>query len=90
MIIGLLLELLLSLFNVLTVGIKVVGVPADVGMAFAEAIEYMLFGLSLLGHYIDVPFMMTLFGIVIGMDVAFGLYDFVMWVLKKIPMLGIE
>ena len=66
MIIGLLLELLLGLFSVLTVGIQVAQLPSDTAQAFGDAIQYMVFGLSLLGHYIDVPYMMTLFGIVLG------------------------
>lgn len=90
MIIGLLLELVLGLFSVLTIGISVAPVPAEVLETMTDVILYLSFGVSFLGNYIDVPFFLTLFGIILGMDIAFGLYDFVMWVLKKIPMLGVE
>ena len=32
----------------------------------------------------------TLFGIVVAIEVGIKIYHFVMWVLKKIPMLGVS
>lgn len=90
MIIGLLLELVLALFNILTSGLNIVSFPTPVLDLLYDVVSYLTFGLSFLNNYIDVPYFMSLFGIVVGMDVAFGIYDFVMWVLKKIPMLGVE
>lgn len=90
MIIGLLLELIYALFYALTAAISIGSAPVQLGETLAAATQYMFFGLTFLNNYVDVPYMLTLFGIVLAMDAAFGIYDFVMWVLKKIPMVGIE
>lgn len=90
MIIGLLLELMLGLFSVLTAGISIMQVPVEALQAGHTALEYMVFGLQFLNNYVDVPFLMTLFSVILGVDTGFMIYRFCMWVTKKVPMIGIE
>ena len=90
MIIKLLMDLLYSVFSVLTLPIKIPGMPDSVREFVAVSIDYISTGISLLGNFVDIGFLLILFGIIIAVDVGILLYKLVMWVLKKIPMLGIE
>lgn len=90
MIIKGLMTLLYNVFSALTSAINIPQLPEEVHTFLSEFLEYMNTGLQILAVYTHLEYLVTLIGIVVLIDVALLLYHFVMWVLKKIPMLGIE
>lgn len=52
--------------------------------------SYLVAGAGILANYTPLAYLVTLFFIVIAVDVAVSLYHFVMWILRKIPFTGIS
>lgn len=90
MIIKALIELIIGVFRVLTLPISIPSMPDGVKEFIATALDYMTTGIAVLSNYCDINYLLVLFGVVIAVDVGISLYRLVMWVLRKIPMLGIE
>lgn len=90
MVIEALMNLLLKLFSVLTSAINIPALPEQVNTFMAEALGYIRTGVQLLGCFTNIEYLLILFGLIIAIDVGIAVYHFVMWVLKKIPMLGIS
>lgn len=90
MIIEALLDLLFNIFKLLTAMINIPQLPSKVMEILDTLFGYIQAGLSVLANFIDLDFALLLFGIVIAVDIGVSIYHFVMWVLKKIPMLGIK
>lgn len=63
----------------------------DSFMSYVDiALDYLESGMHLLGNYVDLSYMVLLLEIFISLWLAFELYKFVMWVLRKIPILNIK
>lgn len=90
MIIEALLTLLYNVFALLTSPISIPQLPDTISQVMTDALEWVTVGLQIMGAYTHESYLLTLFGIVVAVDVGVMLYKFVMWVLKKIPMLGIK
>lgn len=52
--------------------------------------DYIKLGLSLLANYVDLNYLLTLLSLYITLVLVMETYKFFMWVLKKIPLLGIK
>ena len=85
-----LLNVLYSVFSLLTAPINIPSLPDSVSSAIAGILDYFSLGWSILNNYFDMGYLAILFGLVIAVDLGLYLYYFVMWILKKIPVLGIE
>ncbi len=90
MIIEALMKLLLKVFGLLTAAIHIPSLPDSVSDFMQQALGYIKTGLQLLAVYTNLEYLLVLFGIIIAIDVGIAIYHFVMWVLRKIPMLGIS
>lgn len=90
MIIEALLNVLYNVFSALTSAISIPALPDDVSTYFSTALSYLKTGIQILSAFTPLSYLLTLFGIVVALEVGLKLYHFVMWVLKKIPMLGIS
>lgn len=90
MIIETLMNILFKVFKLLTTPINIPSLPDSVSDFMTEVLGYLKTGLQLLACYTDVNYLLILFGIIIAIDVGIALYHFVMWILRKIPMLGIS
>lgn len=90
MIIEYLMNLLLKLFSLLTSAINIPRLPEQVASFMEQALGYIQTGVQLLACYTNLEYLLVLFGLIIGIDVGIAIYHFVMWVLRKIPMLGIS
>ena len=90
MIIESLMNLLLKLFGMLTAAINIPVLPDSVSTFMTDALSYIKTGLQLLAVYTNLEYLLILFGLIIAIDVGIAVYHFVMWVLRKIPMLGIS
>lgn len=89
MIIELLLSFILRILNILLV-FEIPMLPQEVYGYFDTFFTYLESGASVLANYVPLSYLLTLFGIIVAIDGGILLYKFVMWILKKIPMLGIE
>ena len=85
-----LLELIYNVFDLLTSAISIPNLPDSLSDIITTVCTYLRDGLALLNNYCDVSFLLVLFGVVLAVDVGLILYKFVMWVLKKIPLLNIK
>ena len=90
MIIEGLLNVLYNVFSALTSAIDIPAMPADVSSYISTFTSYIKTGLQILAVYTPLQYMLTLFGIVIAIELGLKIYHFVMWVIKKIPMLGVS
>ncbi|MBQ8239825.1 MAG: hypothetical protein IJZ38_03145 [Bacteroides sp.] len=90
MIIKALMDLIYNLFVLLTSPISIPGLPDEVSGFISYALEYIRLGIGLLANWTDIGYLLVLFGIVVAVDVGVLLYKLVMWVIAKIPMIGIE
>lgn len=52
--------------------------------------DYMVGATGIVANYTPLSYLLVLFGVILAVDVALLLYHFIMWILRKIPMLGIE
>lgn len=90
MIVLALMELVYGLFEILTSPISIPALPDDMVFILLTATNYLKIGASIIMNYTHYSYLITLLGIIIAVDAGLLIYKFVMWVIKKIPMLGIE
>ena len=90
MLIKLLIDFIVNTFDFLTKNISIPSFPDETVEAIDSAIAYVVDGLGVLDNYIDVSFCLTLFGVYLAVEVALNVYYFIMWILKKVPFIGVE
>ena len=90
MIIKLLLDLVYSIFNVLTLPINIPDLPTDINTVIATIIEYVGTGLAIFKNYTHLSYLLILFGVIVAVDVGVWLYKLVMFFVRKIPMLNVR
>lgn len=64
--------------------------PADFMGYIDTFISYLETGVKILGNYIDLPYLIMLFEIFVALWLAFELYKFVMWFLRKVPFISVK
>lgn len=90
MIIEMLLNALYGVFKVLTTPINIPDFPEQ-GLEYVnQFFDYLEMGAGILANYTPLGYLMILFGVLIAVDVGILLYHFVMWIIRKIPMLGMS
>lgn len=89
MIVQLLAELIYGLMNVLLI-LDIPDIPPEVANYINSFFDYLSAGVGILANYVPLGYLLTLFGIILAVDVGITLYHFIMWVLKKIPMIGVS
>lgn len=89
MIIQLLLTLIYNIFNLLLV-IEIPSLPDAVQTYINSLFDYLVAGASILANYTPLGYLLTLFGIIVAIDIGINVYKFIMWILKKIPMIGVS
>lgn len=90
MIIEALMQVVYVLFELLTVPISIPSLPDGIQSVMDQAFSYLEAGMGILANYTDLGYLLTLFGIIIAVDVGVLLYKLVMWIIRKIPMLGMS
>lgn len=90
MIVSAISELLLSIFTLLTTPINIPSLPENVSEIMAQYLDYLKVGIEFVSSYTHMGYLLTLFGIIIAVDIGMMLYKFIMWVLRKIPMIGLS
>lgn len=89
MIIEMLLNAIYNIMSVLLI-LDIPQMPETVNGYIETAFEYIVAGGGLLANYVPLPYLIVLFGILLAVDAGILVYHFVMWILKKIPMLGLS
>lgn len=90
MIIKALIDIIYNVFSLLTTPINIPSMPEGVQDALNSFLEWMTVGLQLLANYTHLGYLVSLFGIVIAVDLGITIYKLVMWVLRKIPVIGVS
>lgn len=90
MIIELFLEVLYNIFNLLTSAINIPQLPSGISNFLNQAFEYIGAGVGILANYCNITYLISLLGIIIGIDIGIAVYHFVMWVIRKIPVASIS
>lgn len=89
MIIEMLLDAFYNIMSTMLI-LDIPSMPAEAMEYINTAFEYLVAGAGILANYTPLTYLMVLFGVLLAVDVGIVLYHFIMWVIKKIPMLGIE
>lgn len=90
MIVSALLDLI---YNVISTLLSIIDLPdlPDTAKSYIEQFKGILSdGVAIFGVYFDLQYIKILFTIFITVTLAIEVYHLVMWVIKKIPMLGIK
>lgn len=90
MIIELLLTAFYNIISLLFSPINIPRIPDDVFSYIETFISYIATGKAILSQFVPIDYFLILFGIVVVIESAILIYHFVMWILKKIPMVGIK
>lgn len=90
MIIKLLIDIIYGVFWTLTLPISIPSMPDEVKQVMATALDYITSGIGIVSQFFDLNYLFMLFGLIMIVDVGMLVYKLVMWVLRKIPMLGID
>lgn len=89
MIIEALLDTLYNIMDVLMV-LNIPSLPDEVYGYIDTAFTYIVSAGGILANYAPLSYLMVLFGVLLAVDAGIMLYHFIMWVVRKIPMLGIQ
>ncbi len=89
MIIELLLGLIYRLLDILLI-FEIPPLPTEASTYINTLFNHLVSGASILANYTPLSYLLTLFGIIVAVDVGINIYKFVMWIIKKIPFLGVE
>lgn len=90
MILELLLNLIYSLFEFVTTDISIPALPESVHDMFDSILEYVTLGAGFVSAYTHFGYLLVLFNIIITVELVLTAVYVVLWILKKVPMLGIE
>ncbi len=90
MLIEALLSYWVKIFGLFFGPIDIPPLPDEVRTIMNEVMVYITAGMELLGNWTHLPYLLTLFGIVVLVDAAILVYNIVMWIIKKIPMAGMQ
>ena len=90
MIIKLLLDLIYKVLSILTQPISIPSLPEQAVEYIETFFGYLESGAGIVASFTPYGYLLTLLGVVVGIDVGIKIYHLVMWILKKIPMLGVQ
>lgn len=78
-----------ALLNIL-LPFSIPSLPAQVTTYLNQAMEFVIPGGGILANYTHMKYLLTLFSIIVIIDSAILTFNIVLWIAKKIPMLGIK
>lgn len=90
MLISLILLAVYGLLVALFFGVNLPGFPDGFLDIMADAQVYLVTGFRVLGAYVDLHYIRILFTTFLSLYVFYDMYLLVMWILRKIPLLGIK
>lgn len=85
-----LISMLSGLIEWITAALNLPGLPPEVAQVAASVTQYLVTGLQIVANYTHLDYLLVLFGVVVAVDSGILAYKIIIWILKKIPMLGIS
>lgn len=89
MIVMALLDVLYRLLDLLLI-LDIPSLPTEVANYVTQFFDYLAMGAGILSNYAPLGYLLILLGVILAVDSGILIYHFVMWVLKKVPMLGVQ
>lgn len=86
MIVEAILNIIYSLFDSLTSAINLPDLPDEVGQIMLKVGEYTSVGIAILANYVNMPYLLSLLGIVVSVEIGIHVYDYIMWLIRKLPI----
>ena len=90
MIIEALLNVIAGFLAVLLYPLQLAQLPDNIADIMVTLLGYLADGVAIVAAYTHFTFLVVLFEIVIAIDILYTLYIIVMWILRKIPFLGVS
>lgn len=90
MIVEALLGLVSWIIDILLFPLEIQELPQKFAEIMALITTYFLRAASIIAAYIDTPYILALLGFVISFNAVLAAFDFIMWVLRKIPFINIH
>lgn len=90
MIVEALMGMMYTVLDWITSIFNIPAMPSEVSTILQTVLDAMTMGLTYIANFTHLDYLLTLFGIVMAFDVGVLGYKAVMWILRKIPMLGIK
>lgn len=90
MLIEALLNLIVALLHVLFLPLQIDSLPDQISQTLLLFIGYIADGVAVVAAYTHFSYLLVLLGIVIVVNGIYFSYSVIMWILKKIPFLGIH
>lgn len=84
-----LMSLIYALFQ-LVLPASATGIPGQTGVFIGMALDYMAEGMVLLSQFVDLGYLLSLFVIILEVDLTIFAFRVFMWLLRKIPFFGIS
>lgn len=81
-----------AIYNVLDtlLVLNIPKLPPEVTGYIDTFFSYMEAGAGILANYTPLSYLLLLFGVLLAVDAGILVYHLVMWVIRKIPMLGMS
>jgi hypothetical protein len=70
--------------------VDIPSIPDDIYNKLNLGIDYIRDGLGVLGNYVDLSYVIFLFIIIAVIDLTLVTLKFIIWILRKIPLLGVS
>ena len=84
------LETILYILKKIFLDITIPNIPDSAIDIINEVADYVGLGFAILGNYCDLDYIITLFLIFLAIDFTLDLINFIVWICRKIPMLGVS
>lgn len=84
--------LLTGIYNILDF-LLILNIPAlpDSVHGYVDTLfDYIVAGAGVLANYTPFEYLLVLFGVLLAVDAGIMIYHFVMWVIRKIPMVSVS
>lgn len=89
MIIKALLEIVTWLMDTLII-FEIPSLPEEIHGYLEIASEYLVVGGGIFANYAPIEFVVSLYSIILAVDAGILIYHLVMWIIKKVPFLGMQ
>lgn len=77
---------ILKILSALLAVINLPGMPEGVRDLLTTFTGYLATGIALVANYVDIDYLLLLFGVVMAVDGGVLIYKLIMWIIRKIPV----
>lgn len=77
---------ILKILSALMSVINLPGMPEGVRDFLSTFVGYLATGIALVANYVDIEYLLVLFGVVMAVDGGVLIYKLIMWIIRKVPV----